>query len=77
MTELAAFSLGTLIGNLPCLLIVEGTLSAADTLMPRALREQRYEEVGRLAIRGATVCTVLLLPAVIPIWLYGSKLLMF
>jgi MATE family multidrug resistance protein len=62
--ELAGFSLGSLVGNLTCLSIMIGALTAADTLMPRAYAAQRYSEVGRLAVRAVTVCIVLLIPPV-------------
>jgi MATE family multidrug resistance protein len=65
--ELAGFSLGSLVGNLTCLSIVVGTLSAADTLMPRAYGRGDYPEVGRLAIRSVAACAVLLLPPIIPL----------
>jgi Na+-driven multidrug efflux pump len=73
--ELAAFSLGSLIGNLTCLSIMEGALTAADTLMPRAFGTGQYEEVGRIAIRGTVVCLCLLLPPIIPLCGYGGWIL--
>lgn len=64
-TELAAFSLGSLIGNLTCLSVIVGALTAADTLMPRAYGAENYEEIGRLAVRSVFVCSLLLVPAVV------------
>lgn len=65
--ELAGFSLGSLVGNLTCLSIMVGALSAADTLMPRAFGSKRYDEIGRLAIRSVVVCFVLLLVPLVPL----------
>jgi MATE family multidrug resistance protein len=65
--ELAGFSLGSLVGNLTCLSVLVGALTAADTLMPRAYGAGRYEELGRLAIRGFVTCSVLLIAPVVPL----------
>jgi Na+-driven multidrug efflux pump len=65
--ELAGFSLGCLVGNITCLSILVGVLTAADTLMPRAYGAERYAEVGRLTIRAVLVCAFLLLPPIIPL----------
>lgn len=62
---LAGFSLGSLVGNLTCLSVIVGALTAADTLMPRAFGSGNYREVGLLAIRGIFVCVLLLTPPVI------------
>jgi MatE len=74
-TALAAFSLGSLVGNLTCLSVLEGALSAADTLMPRAYSVKQFAEVGRLAIRGAVVGVALLLRSVVPLLLYREQIL--
>ena len=64
--DLAGFSLASLTGNMLCLSIIVGTLSALDTLMPRAFGVGRYEEVGKLAIRGFAVClAVLFIPVLV------------
>jgi MATE family multidrug resistance protein len=63
--ELAAFSLASLTANLTCQSIIMGALTAAETLMPRAYGQERYREVGLLAIRGLIVSTVLLLPPIV------------
>ena len=73
--ELGGFSLGSLVGNLTCLSIVEGALTAADTLMPRAYGAGDYEEVGRIAVRGALVCMTLLGPSVIPLCTIAGSIL--
>jgi multidrug resistance protein, MATE family len=65
--ELAGFSLGSLVGNLTCLSVVVGALTAADTLMPRAFASGRYAEMGRLAIRGFVMCALLLIPPILPL----------
>ena len=65
--ELAGFSLGSLVGNLTCLSVMVGALTAADTLMPRAYASGNYEEVGRIAIRGFMMCTLLLLIPIVPL----------
>jgi multidrug resistance protein, MATE family len=59
--EWAAFSLGSLTGNMTCLAIIIGFLSAANTLMPRAYGSKNYEEVGLLAIQSFVVCFLVLL----------------
>ena len=65
--ELAGFSLGSLVGNLTCLSVMVGALTAADTLMPRAYAAGRYTEVGRLAIRGFIMCAMLLVVPIVPL----------
>lgn len=65
--ELAGFSLGCLVGNLTCLSITVGVLTAADTLMPRAYGAGRYAEVGRLAVRAMAVGTAALAVPMIPL----------
>lgn len=65
--ELAGFSLGSLVGNLTCLSVMVGALTAADTLMPRAFAAGRYPEVGRLAIRGFVMCSFLLVLPILPL----------
>lgn len=65
--ELAGFSLASLTGNLTCLSVIVGALSALDTLMPRAYGIGHYSEVGKLAIRGFLVCTLVLLIPIIPL----------
>jgi MATE family multidrug resistance protein len=64
---LAGFSLGSLVGNLTCLSVMVGCLTAADTLMPRAYGTGHYDELGRLAIRGFIMCGLLLLAPIIPL----------
>ncbi|GAX17599.1 multidrug resistance protein, MATE family [Fistulifera solaris] len=63
--ELAAFSLGSLIGSLTCLSVLVGALSGLDTLLPRAYGQQEYRELGRLSLRAIVVCCALLAPALI------------
>lgn len=63
--DLASFSLASLTGNLFCLSIIIGGLSASDTLMPRAFGLEHYKEVGLLAIRGFLACSLVLSPFVI------------
>lgn len=73
--ELGGFSLGSLIGNMTILSILEGTLTAADTLMPRAFGCKRFDEVARLLIRSIFVCSVLLIIPIVPLWFYSETLL--
>ena len=64
--SLAAFSLGSLSGNMTCISIIIGTLTACETLQPRAFGLRQYREVGLLAIRGLFMCILaLLVPIVI------------
>ena len=55
---LAAFSLGSLSGNITCISFIIGTLNACETLQPRAFGLKRYREVGLLAIRGFIMCLI-------------------
>lgn len=73
--ELAGFSLASLTGNMTCLSIIIGALSATETLMPRAFGIGRYAEVGRLAIRGFAVSTFILIPPIIPLFLSMDSIL--
>ena len=59
---LSAFTLANLTGNLSTFAILWGLLSAADTLGPQAYGTQQFSEVGRVAIRGAVICGVILVP---------------
>jgi MATE family multidrug resistance protein len=65
---LAGFSLGSLVGNLTCTSVMVGCLTAADTLMPRAYGTGNYKELGRLAIRGFVICSLLLLVPIVPLF---------
>jgi MATE family multidrug resistance protein len=65
--ELAGFSLASLTGNMMCLSIIVGALSALDTLMPRAFGMERYQEVGKLTIRGFIITAFVMLIPVIPL----------
>ena len=60
--ELAGMSLGSLTGNLTCLSVVMGALTASQTLQPRAYGAGDYAEVGRLTVRGFVTCALILLP---------------
>lgn len=64
---LAGFSLGSLVGNLTCLSVLVGALTAADTLMPRAVSLGDFVEIGRLAVRALILCSILLLIPVVPL----------
>ena len=60
-SSLAGFSLGSLVGNLTCMSVMTGALTAADTLLPRSFSTKRYSEMGIVAIRGFITCSLLLL----------------
>ena len=75
--QLAGFSLGCLVGNMTCLSITVGVLSAADTLMPRAYGAERYTEVGRLAVRAVVVAVIILILPVIPLCTILQPILQF
>eukprot|EP00537_Pseudo-nitzschia_pungens_P016108 CAMPEP_0172406842 /NCGR_PEP_ID=MMETSP1061-20121228/72292_1 /TAXON_ID=37318 /ORGANISM="Pseudo-nitzschia pungens, Strain cf. pungens" /LENGTH=511 /DNA_ID=CAMNT_0013142629 /DNA_START=42 /DNA_END=1577 /DNA_ORIENTATION=- len=64
---LAGFSLGSLVGNLTCVSVMAGALTAADILMPRAWGAKKYEEMGFLAIRGVIIGGFFLLIPIIPL----------
>ena len=75
--ELAAFSLASLTANLTCQSVMMGALTAAETLMPRAVGSQHYTRVGHLAVQGFVVCLVLLLVPIVPLlggmdWIFGK-----
>lgn len=53
--SLGAYSLGSLSGNMTCVSILIGTLSASETLQPRSFGLGKYREVGLLAVRGFIV----------------------
>jgi multidrug resistance protein, MATE family len=59
--ELAGFSLGSLSGNMICLAVIIGVLSAANTCMPREFGRKRYEQVGIIAIQSFLVCSMILI----------------
>lgn len=75
-TELAAFSLATMTGNISCLAIILGTMSASDTLSPRAFGSGNYAEVGRLAVRAFLLCLIALVPSLIAICCYIEPILL-
>ena len=54
---------------------MEGSLTAADTLMPRAFAAQQYTEVARLTIRSLCLGTVLLIIPIVPLSLFLSRIL--
>ena len=68
--SLAAFSLGSLSGTMTSISFIVGTLSASETLQPRAFGLKRYREVGLLAIRGFIMCLISLS---IPIFLLLTR----
>eukprot|EP00957_Ditylum_brightwellii_P104572 7968469-Ditylum_brightwellii.AAC.1 len=63
---LAGFSLATLVGNMTCLSILLGILTATETYMPRAFGLRQYRDVGVYAMRGFASCVLVLLPFLIP-----------
>lgn len=63
--SLAAFSLGSLSGNMTCVSIIIGTLTASETLQPRAFALKHYHEVGILAIRGLFMCVISLIVPIV------------
>jgi multidrug resistance protein, MATE family len=74
-TNLAAFSLGSLLGNLTCLSILEGTLSVADTSLPRAYTLQHYTEMIYIILRTMIIAVCILLVPIIPLYYYSEPLL--
>ena len=65
--NLAGFSLGSLVGNLTCVSVMTGALTAADTLLPRAFAAKKFEDMGLLALRASIVCCLLLLVPILPL----------
>ena len=76
-TNLAGYSLASLTGNVFCLSTIIGSLSATDTLMPRAFGMEQYEEVGRLAIRGFLASLLALLPIFVPLLFFIEPFFLF
>lgn len=74
-TELASYSLASLTGNLMCLSVIIGSLTAYETLGPRAYNSRRYEEVGRLAVRAFSVTSFLLIPSTIVVLFFLEPIL--
>ena len=72
---LAGVSLANLAGNLTGVSIIYGTLSAMDTLAPRAVGTGQYRQLGLLAQRAAALCTILLVPVCVA-WLNIESLLL-
>eukprot|EP01048_Picozoa_sp_COSAG05_P005229 COSAG05_NODE_305_length_11703_cov_15.056705_1_plen_613_part_00 len=72
---LAGVSLANLAGNLTGVSIIYGTLSAMDTLAPRAVGTGQYRQLGLLAQRAAVLCVILLVPVCVA-WLNIEALLM-
>mmetsp|Transcript_46893 Transcript_46893/g.114380 ORF Transcript_46893/g.114380 Transcript_46893/m.114380 type:complete len:538 (+) Transcript_46893:469-2082(+) len=70
---LAGFSLGSLTANLTIQSILTGSLTAADTLLPRLFSTQHYQEMSIVVIRSAIVCAVLLIIPIIPLWTSMEK----
>lgn len=66
-TELGGYSLACLTGNLTCLSVVIGCLTASETLSPRAFGSKDYSEVGRIAICGFVTTSVCLIPFLVPL----------
>jgi MATE family multidrug resistance protein len=58
--DLAGFSLASLSGNMICLAMIIGVLSASNTLMPQAFGSRNYEQVGILAIQSFVACLLVL-----------------
>lgn len=75
--SLAGFSLSTLAMNMTCLSIILGSMTAADTLQPRAMAMGRYKEVGLLSIRGYIICAMILFVPVILLVFKVEDILMF
>lgn len=73
--ELAGFSLASLIGNMTCLSVIIGTLSATETLQPRAFGVGDFLEVGLLAVRGFVAGVLVLIPPVIPLIVCTDRIL--
>lgn len=65
--SLAGFSLGSLVGNLTCVSILTGALTAADTLQPRAFATRKYPEMGILSLRAFLICSLLLTLPIVPL----------
>lgn len=65
---LAGFSLGSLTANLTIQSILTGSLTAADTLLPRLFSAKQYTEMSFTTLRSLIVCCVLVVVPVVPLW---------
>lgn len=59
---LDGYSLANIVFNLLSLSLLQGVLTASDTLSPRAFGMGNYSEVGRIAIRAYLTSLVIVLP---------------
>ena len=74
---LAGFSLASLSGNITCISIIIGSLSACETLQPRSYGLKKYKEVGLIAVRGFFFCALVLTPPMIILYHYLYHFLIF
>jgi len=65
---LAGFSLASLSGNITCISIIIGSLSACETLQPRAFSLKQYEEVGLISVRALVFCVMVLTPPILMLY---------
>lgn len=65
---LAGFSLASLSGNITCISIIIGSLTACETLQPRAFSLKQYEEVGLIAVRALVFCVMVLTPPILMLY---------
>lgn len=62
--DLSGLTLANLVGNLCSLSLINGLLSASDTLSPQAYGSGNAAEVGFLAVRGLLVSTFIIAPTI-------------
>jgi len=74
---LAGFSLASLSGNITCISIMYGSLTACETLQPRSFGLKEYRDVGLTAVRAFVFCAMMLTPPVLILYDYLYEILLF
>lgn len=72
---LAGYSLASLSGNLTVVSLIFGSLAAVDTLAPQAHGAKAFAEVGRVCVRAAALCAVILV-CLLPVWASMEQILL-
>ena len=74
---LGGFALANLVVNLCIVAVLQGLLMASDTLGPQAYGVNNKRQVGILAIRGAVVCLVCIMPLSTVVRMHLEELLLW
>jgi MATE family multidrug resistance protein len=74
---LDGFTLANLMGNLCNLSLLQGLMTASDTLSPQAFGAGNYKEVGLLAIRGYIASLLVLVPINLVLVFWFQQIMIF